>query len=144
MRRFGEPKRPGQTYKRRPGAYVILPKGDQVLLTFQQRPIPEFQLPGGGIDPGETPLRALYREVVEETGWSITRPRRLGAYKRFTYMPEYELWAEKICHIFVAHPVRLLCAPIEPDHTAHWIPTSRISTTLSNHGDCLFAQSFFN
>ncbi|MFF5342243.1 NUDIX domain-containing protein [Streptomyces althioticus] len=27
-------------------------------------------LPGGGMDPGESPLEAAEREVREETGWS--------------------------------------------------------------------------
>ncbi len=106
IRRYGESIRRGKAYKPRPGAYALLPRGRDVLLTHQDKPIPEFQLPGGGIDPGESPLAALHREVREETGWSIASPRKIGAFRRFVYMPEYDLWAEKICHIYIAHPVR--------------------------------------
>lgn len=88
---MGESVKPGMRYTQRPGAYAVLLRGRDVLLTHQAAPIPEFQLPGGGIDPGESPLAALYREVMEETGWRIARPRRLGAFRRFTYMPEYDL-----------------------------------------------------
>ena len=53
IRRFGEPVKHGQKYTRRPGAYVILIREGSILLTHQAEPTPEFQLPGGGIDPGE-------------------------------------------------------------------------------------------
>ncbi len=88
----------------------ILPLGRRFLLTAQTAGVIDVQLPGGGIDPGESPLQALYREVREETGWSIAQPRRLGAFRRFVFMPEYDLWAEKLCHVYVAHPVRQLHA----------------------------------
>jgi len=91
IRRYGEAVQPGQAYKRRPGAYAILWDGDAMLATFQAEPTPELQLPGGGIDPGEHPAHALHREVLEETGWAISSPRRLGAFRRFAYMPEYDL-----------------------------------------------------
>jgi 8-oxo-dGTP pyrophosphatase MutT (NUDIX family) len=82
IRRFGEPAVAGQKYRIRPGAYAVLVLGGDVLLTYQQDPEPEFQLPGGGIDPGESPIRALHREVFEETGWSIAAvPRRIGAFR---------------------------------------------------------------
>ena len=35
-----------------------------------------WSLPGGAIDPGETPAEALVREVAEETGLAV-RPRRV-------------------------------------------------------------------
>jgi 8-oxo-dGTP pyrophosphatase MutT (NUDIX family) len=78
MRRWGGSPRKGQTYRHRPGAYAILWNGAELLLTFQAEPEPELQLPGGGIDPGEGALRALHREVREETGWAIAGARRLG------------------------------------------------------------------
>ena len=113
--RVGHAPQNGRRYTLRPGAYAILPRGPSLLLTCQMGPVPDIQLPGGGIDPGESPLPALHREVMEEIGWRIARPRRLGAFRRFTYMPEYDLWAEKLCHVYVAHPVRPVAAQIEQD-----------------------------
>ncbi|MES2550371.1 MAG: NUDIX domain-containing protein, partial [Pseudomonadota bacterium] len=71
IRRYGEPVKPGQRYTRRPGVYAVLLEGDHILATHQASPVPEFQLPGGGIDKGEQPIAALHREVFEETGWKI-------------------------------------------------------------------------
>jgi 8-oxo-dGTP diphosphatase len=109
-----------------------------VLLTHQAEPVPEFQLPGGGIDPGESPIAALHREVFEETGWRIAAPRRLGAFRRFTYMPEYDLWAEKLCHVYVARPVRSHGAPSEPEHGAYWAEAGLVPDILSSAGDRAF------
>jgi len=138
IRRFGETPQQGQTYKRRPGVYAILSRGHDLLLTHQSEPLPEFQLPGGGIDPGEHPLAALHREVFEETGWTISAPRRLGAFRRFTYMPEYDLWAEKLCMIYLARPVRQIGPPTEPGHMALWMPPAVAAQKLGNAGDRFF------
>lgn len=140
IRRFGEAPQQGRLYRRRPGAYAILIRGDNLLLTHQASPVPEFQLPGGGIDAGEHPLAALHREVFEETGWSIAAPRRVGTFRRFTYMPEYDLWAEKLCMIYVARPVRRLGPPSEPGHMAIWMPPALAVEKLGNAGDSHFVQ----
>ncbi|MEX0310781.1 MAG: NUDIX hydrolase [Tateyamaria sp.] len=143
IRLIGRQPDPKRRYIARPGAYAILPRGQSVLLTFQSAPEPEFQLPGGGIDPGETPLQAVHREVFEETGWRIARPRRLGAFRRFTFMPEYDLWAEKICHIFVARPVLSLGDPTEPDHTVAWMSPDEAARRVYNDGDRMFLHRYF-
>ena len=135
IRRYGQPPHADRQYRIRPGVYAILPRGDQMLVTFQQEPEPEFQLPGGGIDPGEHPLPALHREVMEETGWTISDPYRIGTFRRFTYMPEYDLWAEKICTIYCARPVRRLGPPLEQGHSAHWVPLDQAADMLGNPGD---------
>ena len=141
IKRYGEAVRAGVSYKKRPGVYAILPRGNDVLLTFQQEPNPEFQLPGGGIDPGEHPITALHREVLEETGWRIAQPRRLGAFRRFVYMPEYDLWAEKICAVYLAMPVRRLCDPTEAGHSDHWVPRQLAMQIVENYGDQAFIKS---
>ncbi|MDF3853191.1 NUDIX domain-containing protein [Paracoccus sp. P2] len=131
--RFGTP--PGRrAHRLRPGAYGLLIRDGAALLTFQQAPAPEFQLPGGGIDPGESPLAALHREVREETGWSIGNPRRLGAYRRFCHMPDYGFWAEKLCTLWLARPVVRLGAPSEPGHEAHWVPLRQVAELLPDPG----------
>jgi 8-oxo-dGTP diphosphatase len=134
MRRFGERVEPSRRYVTRPGAYVVLLRGGDVLLTHQAEPVPEFQLPGGGIDAGEQPIAALYREVYEETGWSIALCRRLGAYRRFSYMPEYDLWAEKVCAVYLARPARRLGPPTEPHHTALWSPLADAARIVADRG----------
>ncbi|APX13132.1 NUDIX hydrolase [Tateyamaria omphalii] len=144
IRRFGAPPDPNRRYKMRPGAYAILQRGPSVLLTFQRQPEPEFQLPGGGIDPGESPIQTLHREVYEETGWHIGSPRKLGAFRRFTYMPEYDLWAEKLCHIYVARPVMRLSEPLEPDHSVVWMDPELAADAVYNDGDRVFLRRYFD
>jgi 8-oxo-dGTP diphosphatase len=102
----------------------------------------ELQLPGGGIDPGESPLRALHREVFEETGWHIARPRRLGAFRRFTFMPDYDRFAEKLCHVYVVHPVRRIGPPSEPNHKALWVDPAMALQNLANVGDAAFLADY--
>lgn len=140
IRRFGTPPHKNQSYRARPGVYALLPRDGQLLLTCQLQPEPEVQLPGGGIDPGESPLPALHREVLEETGWKIATPKRLGVFRRFVFMPEYDLWAEKICHIYTARPIMPLCAPLEPDHETLWLPIEDAAEILGNAGDRSFAR----
>ena len=142
MRRFGATPLRGRTYTRRPGVYAILPLEGKILLTHQSEPLPEFQLPGGGIDRGESPLSALHREVLEETGWRITGARRLGAFKRFVYMEEYDLWAEKICHIYVARPTRALGIPSEAMHSALFVEPAAAIDLLDNPGDARFLREY--
>ncbi|TDL89102.1 NUDIX domain-containing protein [Meridianimarinicoccus aquatilis] len=135
MRRFGNSPRSDTRYTPRPGVYAILLRAGRVLLTHQQAPSPEFQLPGGGIDPGENPLHALHREVFEETGWCVGSVRRVDVHKRFTYMPEYDLWAEKICTIYLARPALRLGPPSEPGHTEFWVPARSAAGLVASPGD---------
>jgi 8-oxo-dGTP diphosphatase len=135
IRRYGDTPKMGQRYTRRPGVYAVLAQGDSLLATVQMDPGPEIQLPGGGIDPGEHPITALHREVMEETGWRISVTRKLGTFRRFTYMPEYDLWAEKVCTLYLARPVRRLGPPTEPGHTAIWVPLRDAPRLLGNPGD---------
>lgn len=140
IRRFGKPPLSNKRYTLRPGVYAIIRRENDLLLTRQQEPEEEFQLPGGGIDPGEAPVAALHREVYEETGWSIASIRKIGAFRRFVFMPEYDLWAEKLCTIYLAKPGKKQGLPTEPLHSAHWVPIYVAPHILGNSGDRHFAS----
>ena len=142
MRRFGEPVVAGQYYPPRPGAYAIILHGDGLLLTLQHVPHYELQLPGGGIDPGEGQLQALHREAFEETGWRIAPIRRLGAYRRYTFRPDYDRWAQKTCHIWLARAVRSHAQPSEPFHETRILSRAQALQQLHHNGDADFLRSF--
>lgn len=132
--RFGPPPEPGQHYRLRPGAYAVLLREGRVLLTHQADPVPEYQLPGGGIDAGEGAIAALHREVLEETGWSICGLRRLGAYRRFCHMPEYDMMAEKLCMVWIGRPVLRRGPPREAGHDACWMRPPEALRSLADPG----------
>ena len=144
IRRFGAIPERNKQYTRRPGVYVILPYRGMILLTYQADPFWEFQLPGGGIDPGESSIRALHREVLEETGWSLSKPRRIGVFRKFVDMPEYGLKAEKICTIYLAQPGRRMGPPREDGHSAHWVPQNLVPDLLHNTGDRHFMTNYLS
>ena len=131
MRRYGDPIRKGIGYRRRPGAYGLILKGRQVLLALNESAGEEVVFPGGGIDPGESPIQALHREVMEETGWRISVQRRLGFYHRQVFMPEYGYAAHKVCHIFLCTAGRQVSDPIEPDHRPVLVDLSMAQAALS-------------
>lgn len=132
--RFGTPPETGRSYRARPGAYALLVRDGRALLTLQTRPQPDLQLPGGGIDPGESPIAALHREVFEETGWAMSAPRRIGAYRRFAWLPDYGYWAEKICTVWLARPTHRRSAPTEPGHLPIWLPVADLPDALTEPG----------
>jgi 8-oxo-dGTP diphosphatase len=82
--RFGAPE-PGLDYRARPAAYGLLERDGRLALvyvTLSDRP-PFFDLPGGGIDPGENEEQALRREFGEETGLLVSAGRRVAAAEQY-------------------------------------------------------------
>ena len=140
--RVGESIDPNRRYTLRPGVYCILNRAGRYLLTEEFDGLPDIQLPGGGIDKGESPLQALYREVMEETGWTIAKPRRVGVFRRFVFMPEYNLWAEKLCSVYVARPCQHIRPPSEPFHGTLWMTADEAIKALGNDGDRMFLQKW--
>lgn len=140
--RHGRPARPGTIYRRRPGAYAILPRGGRLLLTVQMTASgPEVQLPGGGIDPDEHSGPALAREIFEETGHSAIIGRRIGTFREFIWMPEYGIEAEKICHVHLCRPGLRQGPPREPGHSVLWLcPDAAMDALASSGGRAMLAS----
>jgi 8-oxo-dGTP diphosphatase len=50
-------------------------------------------------------------------------------------MPEYDLWAEKLCTVYLGRPTLCLGPPTEAGHTAVWTEASDALSLLANPGD---------
>jgi len=73
----------------------------------------DWSTPGGVIDPGESPLEALQREVIEETGLAVTawEPQAYGVEVTFV---EREMTLTVSCHVAVSWDGQL-CVENDPD-----------------------------
>jgi 8-oxo-dGTP diphosphatase len=61
------------------GAFALVFVGDQMLMTKLRDQTRGWDIPGGGVEPGETPEEAMRREVHEEAG------AKLGPARPFAY-----------------------------------------------------------
>jgi 8-oxo-dGTP diphosphatase len=61
-------------------AGVVFSPDRSAVILILRRDVPVWVLPGGGIDPGESPENACIREILEETGLSVKIDRLIGLY----------------------------------------------------------------
>lgn len=91
--------RDGYTTREAARAVLIDPDGRVALLHVTNDSY--YKLPGGGIDPGEDPLQALERELLEETGCRAEVTHELG-----TVLEQRYYWnMTQISHCYVARQV---------------------------------------
>lgn len=83
MELFGE-KRPGGEYRPRPSAYAVVIDQGRVALVREDS---GWYLPGGGIEPGETPSEALVREIREECSCAGRVLQALGRANEYVETP---------------------------------------------------------
>ena len=70
-------------YDKKSVAIVIQNEKDEVLLVKSNRYVTqseEWEIPAGHLEAGETPVNAATREVLEETGYTITTPSQIYEY----------------------------------------------------------------
>lgn len=69
----------------RAGVVVVVRRSDGQVLAFERADVAgSWQLPQGGIDEGETPLDAAWRELGEETGLGPDDVRLAGEHPEWT------------------------------------------------------------
>lgn len=102
MLQFGE-KSSGKIYPPRPGGYAVIFDQDRRLLAVSVRG--EYFLPGGGVEAGESPAEAAFREAVEETGMTIRIIQEIGRASEYVYSPTRDVYFNKIGTFFLAEIV---------------------------------------
>jgi 8-oxo-dGTP pyrophosphatase MutT (NUDIX family) len=96
-----------------------------VLLLWRHRFITDtwgWEIPAGGIDPGESPADAAARETIEETGWAPGPLRHL-----VSYHPSNGTSDQKF-HLFVADRATHVGDPTDPGEAERieWVPLHEV------------------
>jgi 8-oxo-dGTP diphosphatase len=73
---------PAANVQRREGADALVRDARGRVLLVRRADDGRWAMAGGWVDPGETPERAVVREVAEETGLRVSAPRLLHTKQR--------------------------------------------------------------
>jgi 8-oxo-dGTP pyrophosphatase MutT (NUDIX family) len=104
-----------------------------LLLLWRHRFITDtwgWEIPAGGIEPGETPEEAATRETIEETGWAPGPLKHL-----VTYQPTNGLSDQRF-HIYLAAGAQHVATPTDPGEAERieWVPIADVRSTVE-HGE---------
>lgn len=77
------------------GVFNLIFHNEKVLLV-KRRDIPFWDLPGGRKETAETPIAALIRETIEETGLIVTPQRKVGHFYNATLADKQIIFCSQI------------------------------------------------
>ena len=91
------------------------------------------QIPGGTMEPGEVPRQAIFREVVEETGWRCLIE---------TELPRSQYWfhragrrVKKTVRWFRMSPIEEVGQPDQEIDERAWVSIQEAKDILTYHSD---------
>jgi ADP-ribose pyrophosphatase YjhB (NUDIX family) len=111
------------------GIIVRLSCGETFVAFTREGDMPEFVLPKGGVEAGESLLAAAQREIEEETGLSrITLIRKLDVVERLTF--DKSRWS--VVHFFLFQTNQVDATPTETANHRHmsWFPIDALPRML--------------
>jgi 8-oxo-dGTP diphosphatase len=126
---FGETL-PGRSYRDRPAAFGVLERGGKIALVRVEKPghAPWLDLPGGAIDPGETPADAVVREYGEEAGLRVRALEPFALASQYFLNTDGEALNNQATFFVLALEAVDPALKVEDDHTLVWAePASAVA-----------------
>ena len=129
---FGEP-RPGLAYPDRPAAFSIVARGGQIATVRVDFPNGGFRLdlPGGGIDPGESAGQAAIRECGEEVGLRVELGDEVARADHYFVNENGKAMNTRGVFFVARFEAEAPALKVEDDHTLVWMSPSEALARLS-------------
>lgn len=125
---FGE-KVAGQEYRLRPGTYAVIydAEGRVAVVSMEMGVF----LPGGGVQPGESPEAALAREAREECGFELELLGEIGVADQLVFVRELSAYY-RMRGVFFRATIRAEdVARPEDGHELVWLPPPEAERRLT-------------
>lgn len=106
-------------YNKRPGAYAIIENDKNEIAIVKDGDNDLFYF-GGGLEEGENTIEALNRELIEESGYTLTNISYFTEIGEFLKSKNGE-YVEVMATIYTAKFDKKVVEPIEKDHHIMWI-----------------------
>jgi 8-oxo-dGTP diphosphatase len=120
----------GVTYIVRPSAYALVADADGRLAVVRT-PLGVF-LPGGGMDPGETPAGTVVREVEEECGLLVRVGGWRAAAVHLVWSPRDRVHYEKRSTFLDAAVAGPGAPAVEADHELAWLAPAGAAAAMAH------------
>lgn len=117
MKRIGK-KIQNVKYNKRDGSYVIIERDEDSKIAIATDGVYFFL--GGGIEKDETELEALKREVIEESGYTLTNIRYFDKVSSWCYSEE-KGYMDVTATFYIAKFDKKIVNPIEENHKVIWV-----------------------
>lgn len=114
----------GRTYEDRPAAFGVVERDGQVAVVRIAKPDGSvwIDLPGGGVDDGETSEQGVVREYGEEAGLRVAVRAAFARADQFFVNTEGQGWNNRSDFYLLDLIAEDGGLKIEDDHTLLWLP----------------------
>ncbi|MEK9131276.1 MAG: NUDIX domain-containing protein [Patescibacteria group bacterium] len=110
---------PAGEYPEKPSAYAVVLYDNKLLCLLVRN---KYHLPGGGLEGTEDPQLAVKREVLEETGYTVTDLKEVGEANQFFEMTREGHPLNKLATFFKGSvDLENVGQGKEGDHEVKWI-----------------------
>ncbi len=130
---------PRERFVVRPSVYACIVHTGTVALVTNSRS-GRYALPGGGVEPGESLIEALAREVWEELGITIADPQLRDMHEDFWYFDPTDTAYHALLLTYVARPESLELSGAnqvdDGEGRPRWVPIASLRPAdFHHHGE---------
>lgn len=115
---------------------LIIENQSMLLIEFKDENGLHYNLPGGGVNPGETVIDAVQREVMEEASIAVEVGPLAFVYEYVPHLNDYKFGKTHALHLMFECTIKEGCRPKMPEHPdlnqtdVKWVKRSELKNII--------------